>query len=1512
VTVVALAAAPGKAPAAAKKATAARTKPIGAATPLSTPGRSVRLTGPWKESHRLAAGETVEISVHLDRPSALPVNGRVAAAWSLEKPTRASDVVPTPKNGPREVAALGIYTAPTANWRKVLHALDGDVYMVYRAPVAGTYTLSLAPVIDEPPVGAGARWREKGSAPDLFPPPANTPWPAGTVAPVSVAVNPIDVGTEAQVQKLRTAVEVEPNDTPEQAQPLTLEPNADIASYEVTGTSDDIEFFDNGKDVGGAPRSGDDWFRIRIGGNERKLVTAQLAIPGQFLAARIRTYRLKDGVNPTVPLGALLPVEEWSGAINEKRLPYTEGKPVQFPEGKDPNERAHQQEEEHRTNVSRILEPGKTYYFRVESNAPGYQLTFRVLPPAPYADARMAIRQSMYNHIGQVHAWLANRPRGASVDRRIRDTGNLLGTQCMSCHTQSGIWGPAVPAQNGYRIENIQNEWHLVNVMYECLRPTNVLKDAAVNTSLAPLDIGDGPAGTRAAGFNIVNAEKLFPPKKLHSKQQIRTANYMILTSDPGGINAAGPGSNIGQNIVWLFTSEIVLRGWRDTGDPKYFRVLEDRAEKILTMQPRYTDDIGVRLDFFGRVFPMRTYADEAAKAAAAEAAAGQKPRANPIDPAAFIARVKERMAEDERRLRGTQNADGSWNFNPGTSPDGGKSWRSAGNDWDPSPTALAIIGLTALGYDKNDPSISKGVQSLLRTQDPNGRWNRASITGFVPTAYVMRALAPLYPVTPYVPQRSEFVARPGETALEAVKRVQALALTGDPKLNDLMIQAARHPHRIVRYWAMVGLGATHTAKGAPVLLAALKDPAKPVRDAATWALKQTLLDDHGWTPVMAAAQKGDDYTRDHVWQALGMRADAVMPKSVVDWDRLNGMFDQAMNDDPHPAVRAWAGKAAWQWWVWNPPVRTAVNTAWMRMLERPESNALVENSNRYSSQALFIANGHKANASAEHQYKELATLFEAIRGRLEKADPKSKSLLARRLVSVSGTFYQTSGGDGGPGQLGYSTPGAGALFGQAATVYLREVEPTKEVSAIRAGLEGAANIPHRPLQEYLIDYTLKAPEELRQVAAASVSDPRSVMLQAATELVEPLIAQVNRGAREPARRASLSDPVIKLFGTVNWVIPADKEQQRHFFDLVIPKLDKYYTPAQIAAETDAGKKAEMEREMTAGWYLADKLGEAVANNPDLHHEMVFQRYIPEAFTNPLERHFWIRSVPWILEFKHALPEVAAPSAPSATAPAKPVQVKADPVLIIKDRVLQVYLDALKPEALPQTRAAAVRISNQTAVRRNPEVLLALGELIKFEKDEQLTKVAENVVKTGTARFVPDLVAALKAENRPGKFITADGQPDPKLLEDVTYFRDYIVPELARAKRTDQASCLGCHAVAGRVPSFILKPVDQFGYLSVADLLANYRETQSKINLKDIEASKLLRKPLNIQDGKEDGHQGGRRYLPQDEGYLMLRRWAENQVKLAAALMSDAGIQVPLQPFTGIERPRALKPRDSE
>ncbi len=71
------------------------------------------------------------------------------------------------------------------------------------------------------------------------------------------------------------------------------------------------------------------------------------------------------------------------------------------------------------------------------------------------------------------------------------------------------------------------------------------------------------------------------PPRRLHSAQQIRTANFVLQSADPSGINAAGPGSNVGQSVVYRFAGEILRRAWEQTRDEKYLAALEDKAEKI-------------------------------------------------------------------------------------------------------------------------------------------------------------------------------------------------------------------------------------------------------------------------------------------------------------------------------------------------------------------------------------------------------------------------------------------------------------------------------------------------------------------------------------------------------------------------------------------------------------------------------------------------------------------------------------------------------------------------------------------------------------------------------------------------------------------------------------------------------------------------------------------------------------------------------------------------------------------
>src|SRR5688572_24884898 len=85
----------------------------------------IQFSGSHSQSIELTAGQTIELSAGIVSPTQLPANGRVAAEWS----------------GP----------AADCGFRKVLHALDPDVYLVYRAPQAGRYTLSLRAVEDEEP-----------------------------------------------------------------------------------------------------------------------------------------------------------------------------------------------------------------------------------------------------------------------------------------------------------------------------------------------------------------------------------------------------------------------------------------------------------------------------------------------------------------------------------------------------------------------------------------------------------------------------------------------------------------------------------------------------------------------------------------------------------------------------------------------------------------------------------------------------------------------------------------------------------------------------------------------------------------------------------------------------------------------------------------------------------------------------------------------------------------------------------------------------------------------------------------------------------------------------------------------------------------------------------------------------------------------------------------------------------------------------------------------------------------
>src|SRR5205823_5819268 len=176
---------------------------------------------------------------------------------------------------------------------------------------------------------------------------------------------------------------------------------------------------------------------------------------------------------------------------------------------------------------------------------------------------------------------------------------------------------------------------------------------------------------------------------------------------------------------------------------------------------------------------------------------------------------------------------------------------------------------------------------------------------------------------------------------------------------------------------------------------------------------------------IFTAYESGGDLLREQLAAALMMRADTVMPNARIDLSRLGALLDHMMSRDANPAVRAWASRAAWNWWIWNPPIRSRLNQAFRAMLETPEPSLLAESAKRYQLQALLIVNGNRASANYDNPYPELANLFQAISERIDSGP--SGELISDRLTRAAATYYNASYGANGTGQMGYATPHSSA-----------------------------------------------------------------------------------------------------------------------------------------------------------------------------------------------------------------------------------------------------------------------------------------------------------------------------------------------------------------------------------------------------------------------------------------------------------------------------------------------------
>jgi hypothetical protein len=230
---------------------------------------------------------------------------------------------------------------------------------------------------------------------------------------------------------------------------------------------------------------------------------------------------------------------------------------------------------------------------------------------------------------------------------------------------------------------------------------------------------------------------------------------------------------------------------------------------------------------------------------------------------------------------------------------------------------------------------------------------------------------------------------------------------------------------------------------------------------------------------------------------------------------------------------------------------------------------------------------------------------------------------------------------------------------------------------------------------------------------------------------------------------------------------------------------------------------------------------------------------------------FWLPSAGWMLTYDAPLPEVGQSAVPAN---------RAD----LRRFALDLYVKNLAPDADRRLRAVAISMLYQPAIYSSPEVIAAAGRIDTGNLRRLLPEAFEREIRRASADDVSEKKLQLDAERE----------------KNFAYFRDFVMPELALENRVDGNSCFSCHG-GGKVPSMSLEaPERRSKYISPKDTWANYRTLLDRIDPNDLENSKLLRKPLNIQTGEEDGHQGGMRYKPGDRGYEILKAWVRDAARL--------------------------------
>ncbi|MGH9400684.1 MAG: HEAT repeat domain-containing protein [Terriglobia bacterium] len=629
-----------------------------------------------------------------------------------------------------------------------------------------------------------------------------------------------------------------------------------------------------GHDVYAAMIKGFQWFRFTFHGQEPRLA-----------------YFVLDVTDRDVPFDVYLYQAQKDKSGQSELVPYKKGEFVYQIESTQNYPGLYK----FRT---RILEPGQTYYVRVDANHPAYQLRTYSYPVPPYTDPHQAVRTGMDFLIDMGDTWLSNTPRRGSV--ALRNTMTHSETElCIACHpSQFTTRGEFTAIRNGYAPTQRTAIEFITDRLYNNARPlygepgTNwvrVIYSARAVSSRLPLlthwfeteVTHDGPR----ASFAVPYANYL----KIHYKDRTTMPGNEVDGCEPD-ISPFEIADQSWQTFSFLY---------QHTHDPQWLTERDRVVRLAVPYVPKNMIDLNWKIQFLATI--------------------GREKYSQQLD--ALI-----------KQLYSYQEADGMWPY------PFDKTRKTADFISYHAIYALALAGRRP----ETDPNMARAVTACMRAQRTEGDWEGDPVyqgfnTPFRATEFAVMALSQLYPGPDKRPLSAKgwddaFPAPPTRLVTGDLPRLlsqldQFWDLAPEPTLKQIRQVLATNPQPLAREAAARALGHMADPGAIPVLVHALGDQSKVVQCTAAWALRKVLtrrpdVAEQGSVLLTAALRSPDARVRWGATRLFNQHFSYLTDHPAL----LAGLIKDV--NDPAPFVRFQAAAGLWRWYYWkvdHPAERNAV-----------------------------------------------------------------------------------------------------------------------------------------------------------------------------------------------------------------------------------------------------------------------------------------------------------------------------------------------------------------------------------------------------------------------------------------------------------------------------------------------------------------------------------------------------------------------------------------------------------